>query len=127
MSNIHVSAKFANISSSNLAEFKEVAADALEIAKRERGALRYDWYFDDQATVCVVQETYEDRAALSEHVVNVGDAFGRLIALGGGCELEVFGHRPPELAEAPAGLRRTAQRRHLPRRLRTVLRSCIGL
>jgi hypothetical protein len=47
MNRIQVNAKFANVSSSNLAEFKKVAAHALEIAKSEPGVLQYDWFFDD--------------------------------------------------------------------------------
>ena len=68
MNRIQVNAKFANISSSNLAEFKKVAAHALEIAKSEPGVLQYDWFFDDTQTVCVVRETYQDSEALLAHI-----------------------------------------------------------
>ena len=51
MNRIQVNAKFANVSSSNLAEFKKVATHALEIAKSEPGVLQYDWFFDDTQTV----------------------------------------------------------------------------
>ena len=107
MSYIHVSAKFANVTSGNLAAFKKAAADALEIAKREQGVLQYDWFFDDGETVCVVLETYEDSEALLAHVANVGETFRRLIDLGGDCELAMFGDVPAELGDAPAGVRRS--------------------
>ncbi len=58
MSNIYVSAKFANIASQRSRKIQEVRAAALEITKRERGTLQYDWFFDDQEKVCVVLETY---------------------------------------------------------------------
>ena len=107
MNNIQVVAKFVNVSSASLADFKEVAAEALEIAQREPGVLQYDWFFDDRETVCVVLETYQDAEALHAHISNVGETFGRLIELGGGCDLQVFGALPAELGETPAGLRRS--------------------
>jgi quinol monooxygenase YgiN len=112
MHNIQVSAKFPHVSSANLADFKKVALEALEIAQREPGVLQYDWFFDDDDTVCVVLETYQDAEALREHISNVGETFGRLVELGGGCELEVFGALPAELDETPAGLRRTVFSTH---------------
>jgi hypothetical protein len=39
-----------------LAEFKRAAVQALDLTKREPGALQYDWFFNDDQTVCVVHE-----------------------------------------------------------------------
>ena len=102
MNRIQVNAKFANVSSSNLAEFKKVAAHALEIAKREPGVLQYDWFFDDTDTVCVVRETYQDSEALLAHIANMGEVLNTLGELGGGCELEMFGDPSPLLVDVPA-------------------------
>jgi quinol monooxygenase YgiN len=99
MNRIQVSAKFANVSSSNLAEFKKVAANALEIARSEPGVLQYDWFFDDTDTVCVVRETYRDSESLLAHITAMGQVLNRLSELGGGCELEMFGDPPPQLAD----------------------------
>jgi quinol monooxygenase YgiN len=107
MDNIHVTAKFVHVSSANLAEFKQVAGEALEIAQREPGVLQYDWFFDDQETACVVLERYQDAEALRAHISKIGETFGRLIELGGGCELDMFGTPPAQLGEPPAGLRRS--------------------
>jgi len=112
MNNIQVSAKFLNVSSANLADFKKAAVEALEIAQREPGVLQYDWFFDDQETICVVRETYQDAEALRTHISNVGETFGRLIELGGGCELEMFGALPAQLGETPAGVRRSVFSTH---------------
>ena len=100
MNRIQVNAKFANVSSANLADFKEVAARAMEIAKREPGVLQYDWYFDDTETVCLVRETYRDSEALLAHIANMGEALTTLSELGGGCELEMFGDPSPRLLDA---------------------------
>ena len=107
MNRIQVNAKFANVSSSNLAEFKKVAAHALEIAKREPGVLQYDWFFDDTDTVCVVRETYQDSEALLAHIANMGEALNTLSELGGGCELEMFGDPAALLVDITAPLQRS--------------------
>jgi len=107
MNRIHVNAKFANISSSNLAEFKKMAAHALEIAKSETGVLRYDWFFDDTHTVCIVRETYQDSEALLAHITTMGETLNTLSELGGGCELEMFGDPPPVLVDVTAQLQRS--------------------
>ena len=64
---------------SRLPEFKRAAAEALQIARSETGVLQYEWSFDDAETLCVVHETYEDFAALLEHMANVSVVFARLI------------------------------------------------
>ena len=110
MNSIQVSAKFADIPIDNLAEFKEVAAEALAITKSEQGVLQYDWFFDDEETVCVVLETYQDSEALLAHIASVGEAFGRLVELGGGCELEMFGEPSARLLDTTAGLERSVFR-----------------
>ena len=107
MNRIQVNAKFANVSSSNLAEFKKVAAHALEIAKKEPGVLQYDWFFDDTETVCVVRETYQDSEALLAHITTMGGMLNTLSELGGGCELEMFGDPAALLVDVTAPLQRS--------------------
>jgi quinol monooxygenase YgiN len=110
MSAIQVNARFSRIARSRLPEFKRLAAEALQIARAETRVLQYEWFFDDAETLCVVRETYEDPAALLEHMANVSDVFARLIEVGGGCELEIFGDAPGLPIETPAGLRRSVFR-----------------
>jgi quinol monooxygenase YgiN len=106
---VQVTARFANVSDGNREAFRRVAADALAISRREPGVLRYDWFFDDAGTVCVVQETYEDSSALVAHIANLGDTFAKLVELGGGCQLELFGD-PPSVADPGAGVQRSVFR-----------------
>lgn len=91
---VRVTARFANVSDGNREAFRRVAAEALAISRREPGVLRYDWFFNDAETVCVVQEAYEDSSALLAHIANLGDTFAKLVELGGGCDLDVFGDPP---------------------------------
>jgi Antibiotic biosynthesis monooxygenase len=86
----------------NLAEFKQLAAEALDAVRGEPGALQYDWFFSDDGTRCVVRETYANSDAVLAHVDNVGPLLGRLVELGGGLELEVFGEPSEALRNALA-------------------------
>jgi quinol monooxygenase YgiN len=45
---LRVNAKFPHIPPSTLADFKRTAAEALELTKREPGALQYDWFLKRQ-------------------------------------------------------------------------------
>jgi quinol monooxygenase YgiN len=101
---LQVTATFPNIASENLATFKDLAAQALEITKGESGTLQYDWFFNHDETSCVVRETYESSAAVLTHIENLGALLGTLIELGGGLELKVFGSPSAQLLEAAAAL-----------------------
>jgi quinol monooxygenase YgiN len=107
MNRIQVNARFAHISSTDLSEFKRVAAQALEVAKGEPGVLQYDWYLDDTQTVCVVRETYQDSDALLAHIATMGEVLDALSKLGGGCELEMFGDPSPPLLGVATPLQRS--------------------
>ena len=102
MDRIQLNATYPNVTAENRAEFKEVAARSLELAKGEPGVLQFDWFFNDDETRCVTRETYESSEALLAHVAKVGDIVGRLIELGGGFQLEVFGTPSAQLLEAGA-------------------------
>ncbi len=101
---LQVTATFPSIASENLAEFKQLAAQAIEITKDEAGNSQYDWYFNHDETSCVVRETYESSAAVLTHMGNVGALLGTIVELGGGLELEVFGSPSAELMQAAASL-----------------------
>jgi quinol monooxygenase YgiN len=100
---IHVITTFPKIPEGNIAEFKKVAARALELAKAEAGVVEYDWFLNGDETACVVHEAYEDSAGLLAHIANLGAA-GITFEPGGDLRFEVFGNPTPELREATAGL-----------------------
>jgi quinol monooxygenase YgiN len=105
MDAIQASARFPKIESTNLAEFRQLAAEALDSATGEAGTLQYDWFFSDDDAQCVVRETYRDSEAVLVHLGNVAPLLGRMVELGGGIELEVFGSPSAALLEAIADLR----------------------
>jgi quinol monooxygenase YgiN len=100
MNQIHLSATFPNVPSDNLAEFKQVAAQALDITRGEAGTPVYAWFFYDDETMCVVREIYEDSDAVLAHIGNLGEVFGKLLEVGGGCKFKVFGNPSAQLREA---------------------------
>jgi len=102
MEKIQVSAVFPNIAPGDLAEFKQVAAAALELTVPEPGTLHYDWFFSEDESKCEVREIYANSDAMLAHLGNVGELLGRLIELGGGLVPEGFGSPSPQLAEAIA-------------------------
>lgn len=104
MEPIHVTVTFTSIPPGDLAEFKLLAAEALEIAKGEDATMWYSWFFNDDETVCVAQESYRDSDAVLAHLGNVGELLGKLVEAGGGIKLEVFGNPSAQLREATAAL-----------------------
>jgi len=100
MDAIQASARFPNIKATDLAEFKQLAAEALDATRDEAGTLQYDWFFSDDDAQCVVRETYRDSDAVLVHLGNVAPLLGRMVELGGGLELEVFGSPSAPLREA---------------------------
>ena len=85
-----------------LGEFKEVAARCMEsVRTKDTGTLQYDWFLNPEGTECVVREMYRDSEAVFEHMGNLGDTLGHLLAL---CdmELEVFGDPSQALIDATA-------------------------
>ena len=100
MEELQVTAVFPNIAPDGLAEFKELAAQAVEQAGTEPGTLQYDWFLSDDGRRCVVRERYASSEAVLAHLGNAGAMLGRLVELAGGVELEVFGEPSPELLAA---------------------------
>ena len=87
MDQIQLTATLPNIAPGDLAEFKDLAARALELTKGETATLQYDWFFSDDETKCVVRETYENSDAILAHMANMGDLIAKLAQLGGGLEI----------------------------------------
>ncbi len=83
-----------------LDEFRDVARRCKEsVRTKDAGTLQYDWFLNEAGTVCVVREMYQDSEAVFEHMGNLGDALGDLMAL---CEmeLEIYGTPSQPLVDA---------------------------
>ncbi len=101
MSTIHVTAHLA-IHDGKLDAFLSNADKCMEIVRdKDTGTLQYDWFLNPDKTACAVREQYRDSAAVFEHITNLGDTLGELLAT---CDmaLEVCGDVSPELRGALA-------------------------
>lgn len=104
MNNLQITARF-QIHNGHLAEFKKLSEECLSIAKaKDKDTLQYDWYFDEAQTECVLKEVYPDSNALLTHLGNIGELFGKLMALGD-FSAEVYGQPSEELIKATSSLK----------------------
>jgi hypothetical protein len=102
MEQLQVSATFPGISPDAADQFRQLAAEALATIRGEPGTLRHDWFYGDDGGRCVVRETYVSSDAFLAHLANAGPLLGRLVELGGGLDLEVFGEPSAALLDAIA-------------------------
>jgi quinol monooxygenase YgiN len=103
MNQLQVTARL-TIHDGKLEEFKKVAAKCMEsVRTKDSGTLQYDWFWNADHTECVVRETYRDSDAVLEHVSNLGDTLGALMAVSD-LDIEVFGAPSAALVEATAAL-----------------------
>ena len=85
-----------------LREFKRLAAECMRVAReKDTGTLQYDFYLNADETECIVYERYSDSAALQEHLQNLGDLMGQVMAISTTTG-EVLGEPSPELAQGLA-------------------------
>jgi quinol monooxygenase YgiN len=103
MEQLQISATFPSISPGHTDRFAQLAAEALVTIRSEPDTLQHDWFVSNDGARCVVRETYTSSEAFLAHLTNAGALLGRLIELGGGLELEVFGEPSAPLREAIAG------------------------
>ena len=104
---LQVTATFPRIPSDNLSEFKRMAGEALKATADDPGVPQYDWFFNQDESKCVVRETYADSDAVLTHLGLIGDLLGRIIELGGGVQIEVFGSPSDALVKATEALQPT--------------------
>ena len=81
-----------------LEEYTRLSAQAMEIVRtKDTGTLRYDIYFNDDRSECMVVERYRDSEALIEHMANLGDVAGAILATVSLIHGEVLGEPSAEL------------------------------
>jgi quinol monooxygenase YgiN len=87
-----------------LAEFKRLAAQAMEIARaQDTGTLQYAIYFNDAQTECIVIERYRDSEAVIEHGAHLGAELSQAIWATGSISGELLGEPSAELRAQLAG------------------------
>lgn len=96
MKNLQITANFI-IHNGQLEAFKEVAEECMSIVtEKDHDTLQYDWYFNQDQTESFVRETYKDSNALLAHIDNLGDTFGKLLAVSD-FSVEIYGNPSDEL------------------------------
>ena len=104
MDKLQVSATFPDISPDKLDQFKQLAAEMLELTRGEQGTLQYDFFLNADETTCLIRESYTDSDAHLAHVGNMGERLPQLMELGGGLvDAQIFGNPTAAHREALAG------------------------
>ena len=104
MNQLQISARLPHIDPAQLAEFKIAAAELVALSRDEPGTLHYTFFLNAEETVGEFREVYADSDAVLAHFARCWDTVGRVIALGGGAEIECFGTPSPALLAASAAM-----------------------
>jgi quinol monooxygenase YgiN len=83
-------------------QFKTVMNEMVEaVWATEPRTLTYDWFINEDRTVCHTYERYVDSAAVMAHLQGVGKRFGaRLFSLAEPGVLTIYGHPDEEVKKA---------------------------
>ncbi|NNE70906.1 MAG: hypothetical protein HKN29_11170 [Rhodothermales bacterium] len=93
-----------NIKDGKVDEFKALAHGFIkEVEANEPGTLGYEWYLGDGGR-CLIQETFEDSAALLTHLGNVGPSLPKLLEIAPIAGINVLGEVSDDARAALAGL-----------------------
>ena len=85
-------------------EFKRLSAQAMEIVKtKDPGTLRYDTYFNEDGSECVVLEMFHDSQALIDHAENLEELAAQILAIVTVVHGELLGDPNDELRAKMAG------------------------
>jgi quinol monooxygenase YgiN len=83
MSELHLTARF-TIQPGKSDAFRSIASKCIEAVRAnemDKGCSRYDWYYNDDFSICDVLETYSGNEAIFEHMNNVGPHLQELMAI----------------------------------------------
>lgn len=106
MKDIQVSARL-KINPGKMEEFKKVANSCVEMVKqKDKGTIQYDWFYNQSKSECIVRERYVDSDAVLEHMANVGELLGGLVALST-ISLDLYGNPSENLKNALEGFQVT--------------------
>jgi quinol monooxygenase YgiN len=92
------------VNEGRLEEYKRLSAQAMEIVKtKDSGTLRYDTYFNDDQSECIIIERYRDSEAAMEHAANLADISAAVLAVVSVVHGELLGEPSEELRAKLAG------------------------
>lgn len=102
MKEIKVNARL-RIMPGKMDEFKKLGHACVEMVKqKDKGTLQYDWFYNEGKSECIVREHYVNSEAALEHISNVGELLGGLVAISE-ISLEVYGSPSQTLLDALQG------------------------
>ena len=89
----------------NLAPFKQLVGQLVDLVTRnEPDALSYEWFFNDDESVCTILEVYKDVQAVNAHMANVGPTLNEIIAVAPMTFSTIFGAVPDEMKPTIASM-----------------------
>jgi quinol monooxygenase YgiN len=85
-------------------EFKRLSAEARRSSRpKTPGTLRYDTYFNDDESECVILEVYRDSQAAIKHAEHLGDLSAAVLAIVSVVHGELLGEPSEDIRARLAG------------------------
>ena len=89
----------------NLAAFKRLVGQIVDlVARNEPDALSYEWFFNDDESICTILEVYKDVPAVNAHMANVGPTLYEIMDVAPMTLLHVCGAVPDEMKPTIASM-----------------------
>ena len=92
------------VNDGQLGAFKALLGEMVASTKSEVNTLMYEWYFNEDESVCFINERYRDSAAAMTHLQAFGGFAERFMASVKPKRLVVMGKPGGDVREALAGL-----------------------
>lgn len=90
MNSMFAVAIFPKINPENLVRFKDLASEMLKAISQQENIIRYDLFFNNDSTQCVVLEEYSEPQGVIDHVNKNAEILAQLVEIGGGISGSVF-------------------------------------
>jgi len=94
-----------NIKPEGLDAFKELAKKATELVRDNEPDIKgYQWYFNEDETICYTLEWHSSSESLLAHLANVGEVLPKILGYSDISRFEVFGNPSSKAMDALKGL-----------------------
>lgn len=80
--------------------YRKLGQDCVNLVRQhDKGTLQYEWFYQAGSSTSVVLERYIDSDAFLQHMGNVGEPLGQMLAMSS-LKLEVYGNPSESLTSA---------------------------
>jgi quinol monooxygenase YgiN len=93
-----------SVNEGQLETFKELMTEMVAATKNEPDTLIYEWYFNEDHSICQINERYRDSAATMVHLQSFGGFAVRFMAAVTPVNFIVMGNPDTAVREGLAGL-----------------------